>query len=230
MKSGRQIIQSVDEFCFSMDSVLIAHFPNFKRTYKVLDLGTGTGVIPLLIADEVAKISAIELNGEMAEIARRNVELNNLSEKISIVEGDYRRIRDFFCAESFDLVIANPPYYPVKAGEVNKLIGVAKARHEFTATLEDVVTAARFALKFHGNFCMIHSAARLTEIVDAMHRHQLEMKRLQMIYPKKNRDANLVMIESTVGGNAGSLKILPPLVVHNDDGSYTDDVKKIYGL
>ena len=230
MKSGRQIIQSVDEFCFSMDSVLIAHFPNFKRTYKVLDLGTGTGVIPLLIADEVAKISAIELNGEMAEIARRNVELNNLSEKISIVEGDYRRIRDFFCAESFDLVIANPPYYPVKAGEVNKLIGVAKARHEFTATLEDVVTAARFALKFHGNFCMIHSAARLTEIVDALHRHQFEMKRLQMIYPKKNRDANLIMLEATVGGNAGSLKIMPPLVVHNDDGSYTDEVKKIYGL
>ncbi len=230
MKSGRKIIQSVDEFCFSMDSVLIAHFPKFKRTYKVLDLGTGTGVIPLLIADEVKKISAIELNGEMAELARRNVELNNLSEKISVVEGDYRRIRDFFCAESFDLVIANPPYYPVKAGEVNKLIGIAKARHEFTATLEDVVTAARFALKFHGNFCMIHSAARLTEIVDALHRHQFEMKRLQMIYPKKNRDANLIMLEATVGGNAGNLKIMPPLVVHNDDGSYTDDVKKIYGL
>lgn len=230
MKSGRKIIQSVDEFCFSMDSVLIAHFPKFKRTYKVLDLGTGTGVIPLLIADEVKKISAIELNGEMAELARRNVELNNLSEKISVVEGDYRRIRDFFCAESFDLVIANPPYYPVKAGEVNKLIGIAKARHEFTATLEDVVTAARFALKFHGNFCMVHSAARLTEIVDALHRHQFEMKRLQMIYPKKNRDANLIMLEATVGGNAGNLKIMPPLVVHNDDGSYTDDVKKIYGL
>ena len=230
MKSGRKIIQSVNEFCFSMDSVLIAHFPKFKRTYKVLDLGTGTGVIPLLIADEVKKISAIELNSEMAELARRNVELNNLSEKISVVEGDYRRIRDFFCAESFDLVIANPPYYPVKAGEVNKLIGVAKARHEFTATLEDVVTAARFALKFHGNFCMIHSAARLTEIVDALHRHQFEMKRLQMIYPKKNRDANLIMLEATVGGNAGSLKIMPPLVVHNDDGSYTDEVKKIYGL
>ena len=230
MKSGRKIIQRENEFCFATDSVLIAHFPKFKRNMKVLDLGTGTGVIPLLIADEAGKIFAMELNHEMAELARRNVELNNLSEKISVVEGDYRRIRDFFCAESFDLVVANPPYYPVKAGEVNKLIGVATARHEFTATLEDVVTAARYALKFHGNFCMIHSAARLTEIVDALHRHQFEMKRLQMIHPKINRDANLIMIDAIVGGNAGNLKILPPLAVHNDDGSYTDDVKKIYGL
>ena len=151
-------------------------------------------------------------------------------EKISVTEGDYRRIRDFFSAESFDLVIANPPYYPVKAGESNKLIGVARARHEFTATLEDVVTAARFVLKYHGSFCMIHSATRLCEIIDAMHRHQFEPKRLQMIYPKKNRDANLVMIDAIVGGNAGSLKILPPLVIHEDDGSYTSDVKEIYGL
>ncbi|MBQ6976657.1 MAG: methyltransferase [Selenomonadaceae bacterium] len=230
MKSGRKIIQRENEFCFATDSVLIAHFPKFKRNMKVLDLGTGTGVIPLLIADEAGKIFAMELNHDMAELARRNVELNNLSEKISVVEGDYRRIRDFFCAESFDLVVANPPYYPVKAGEVNKLIGVATARHEFTATLEDVVTAARYALKFHGNFCMIHSAARLTEIVDALHRHQFEMKRLQMIHPKINRDANLIMVDAIVGGNAGNLKILPPLAVHNDDGSYTDDVKKIYGL
>ena len=230
MMSGRKIIQNDTEFCFATDSVLIAHFPKYKRNFKVLDLGTGTGVIPLLTADEVDKYFAIELNHEAAELARRNVELNHLSEKISVTEGDYRRIRDFFSAESFDLVIANPPYYPVKAGESNKLIGVARARHEFTATLEDVVTAARFVLKYHGSFCMIHSATRLCEIIDALHRHQFEPKRLQMIYPKKNRDANLVMIDSIVGGNAGSLKILPPLVIHEDDGSYTSDVKKIYGL
>ena len=230
MLSGRKIIQRDNEFCFSIDSVLIAHFPNYKRRFKVLDLGTGTGVIPLLIADEVNKICAIEINHEMAELARRNVELNDLAEKISVTEGDYRKLRDFFCAESFDMVIANPPYYPVNAGEVNKLEGVALARHEFTATLEDVVTAARFALKFHGIFCMVHSAGRLAEIINALSRHQLELKRLQMIYPKKNRAANLIMIEAVVGGNAGSLKILPPLVIHEEDGSYTDNVKKIYGL
>lgn len=228
MKSGRMIIQNEKEFCFSMDSVLIAHFPRLKKNFKVLDLGTGTGVIPLLIADEVREIVAVEINSGMADIARRNVELNNLSEKIFVREGDYRLHRTIFKPESFDLVIANPPYVPVGSGEVNKLSGVARARHEFTATLDDVVTAARFVLKFHGTFCMIHSAARLCEIVNALHARQFEMKRLQIIQPKAGRDANLIMIEAIVGGNPGNLKILPPLVIHNPDGSYTDEVKKIY--
>lgn len=230
MRSGRKIIQNKSEFCFSMDSVLIAHFPRLKKNFNVLDLGTGTGVIPLLIADEVKKICAVELNKNMAETARRNVELNNLQEKISVMEGDYRLHREIFTAESFDLVIANPPYIPVKGGEVNKIFGVARARHEFTATLEDVVTAARYALKFHGSFCMIHIAGRLTEIIAALHRHQFEMKRLQIIQPKAGREANLIMLEAVVGAKPGSLKILPPLVVHNADNSYTDEIKKIYGL
>jgi len=230
MKSGRMIIQHEKEFCFSMDSVLISHFPRCKKNYKVLDLGTGTGVIPLLIVDEVEKILAVEINSQMAEIARRNVELNSLQEKILVVEGDYRKHRDLFSAESFDLVIANPPYVPVKNGEANKFSGVAQARHEFNATLEDVVTAARFALKFHGAFCMIHLAARLCEIVDTLHRHQFEMKRLQIIQPKTGREANLIMLEAIVGGNVGNLKILPPLIVHNADNSYTAEIKKIYGL
>ena len=230
MRSGRKIIQHEKEFCFSMDSVLISHFPKFKKSFKVLDLGTGTGVIPLLIADEVEKICAIEINSQMAEIARRNVELNNLQEKILVVEGDYRQHRDLFSAESFDLVISNPPYVPIKNGEVNKFKGVAFARHEFTATLEDVVKAARFVLKFHGVFCMVHLASRLCEIIDSLHRNQFEMKRLQIIQPKIGREANLIMLEAIVGGKSGNLKILPPLVVHNEDNSYTDEIKKIYGL
>ena len=230
MKSGRMIIQNKSEFCFSMDSVLIAHFPKLKKNFHVLDLGTGTGVIPLLIADEVEKICAVELNKNMAEIARRNVELNNLQEKIFVMEGDYRLHREIFESESFDLVIANPPYIPVKDGESNKIFGVARARHEFTATLEDVITAARYALKFHGIFCMIHIAGRLSEIIATLNRHQLELKRLQIIQPKVNREANLVMLEAIVGGKPGSLKILPPLIVHNADNSYTDEIKKIYGL
>lgn len=228
MRSGRVIIQSKREFCFSMDSVLIAHFPRFKRNARVIDLGTGTGVIPLLIADTVKEICAVELNPQMADIARRNVELNGLSDKIFVVEGDYRKHRELFKAESFDLAIANPPYTPVPNGAANLIEGIARARHEFTATLEDVVTAARFVLKFHGVFCMIHLASRLCEIVDALHRHQMEMKRLRLIQPKADRDANLIMLEAVVGANAGNLKILPPLVVHNADGSYTDEIYKIY--
>ena len=228
MRSGRVIIQNEKEFCFSMDSVLIAHFPRFKKNARVIDLGTGTGVIPLLIADDVKEICAVELNSCMADLARRNVELNGLTEKIFVVEGDYRKHRELFKAESFDVAIANPPYTPIKNGESNKISGIARARHEFTATLEDVVTAARYVLKFHGAFYMIHLASRLCEIVDALHRHQMEMKRLRMIQPKAGRDANLIMFEAIVGANVGNLKILPPLIVHNDDGSYTDEIYKIY--
>ena len=229
MRSGRVIIQNENEFCFSMDSVLIAHFPRFKKNARVIDLGTGTGVIPLLIADDVKEICAVELNSCMADLARRNVELNNLSEKIFVVEGDYRKHRELFKAESFDAAIANPPYTPIKNGEANKLSGIARARHEFTATLEDVVTAARYVLKFHGAFYMIHLASRLCEIIDALHRHQMEMKRLRPIQPKAGRDANLIMLEAVVGANVGNLKILPPLIVHNDDGSYTDEILSLYG-
>lgn len=228
MRSGRVIIQSKNEFCFSMDSVLIAHFPTFKKNARVIDLGTGTGVIPLLIADDVKEICAVELNSQMADIARRNVELNGLSEKIFVTEGDYRKHRELFKAESFDAAIANPPYTPITNGEANKISGIARARHEFTATLEDVVTAARYVLKFHGAFYMIHLASRLCEIIDALHRHQMEMKRLRMIQPKIGRDANLIMLEAVVGANVGNLKIMPPLIVHNDDGTYTDEIYKIY--
>jgi len=228
MRSGRVIIQHENEFCFSMDSVLIAHFSKLKKNARVIDLGTGTGVIPLLIADDVKELCAVELNSRMAELARRNVELNGLTEKIFVVEGDYRKHRELFKAESFDVAIANPPYTPITNGEANKLSGVAQARHEFTATLEDVVTAARYVLKFHGAFYMIHLASRLCEIVDSLHRHQMEMKRLRMIQPKTGRDANLIMLEAIVGANVGNLKILPPLIVHNDDGSYTNEIYKIY--
>ena len=230
MKSGRKIIQSADEFCFSMDSVLLAHFPRFNRKYRVLDLGTGTGVMPLLIVDEVAKVEAIELNSKMAEIAKRNVELNELTDKISVVEGDYRKLREYFKVESFDLVLANPPYRAIGSGAVNEVEGIATARHEFTATLEDVVTAARFALKYHGIFCMIHITERLCEIVDTLHRHQFEMKRLRLIQPKFNRPPNLMLIEAMVGGAPGVLKIEPPLIVHNDDGTYSDEFNFIYDL
>ena len=129
MRSGRVIIQSENEFCFSMDSVLIAHFPKYKKNARVIDLGTGTGVIPLLIADEVKEICAVELNPQAADLARRNVELNGLAEKIFVMEGDYRKHREIFKAESFDIAIANPPYTPIKNGEANKISGIARARH-----------------------------------------------------------------------------------------------------
>lgn len=230
MLSGRKIIQNTKEFCFSLDAVLLAHFLPLKKKQKVLELGTGTGVIPLIIADNVARVDAIELNPIMADVAQRNVIMNGLTEKIFVAEGDYRHIRAIYDAESFDIVLANPPYRPVEQGNVNKLIGVAKARHEFTATLADVVRAARYALRFGGHFAMVHLPERLGEIILALHENQMEIKRLQMVQPKDGKAPNMMLLEAVVGAAMGGLKVLPPLIVHNADGSYTAEINRIYGL
>lgn len=230
MKSGRHIIQNTQEFCFSLDAVLLAHFLSLKPRQKVLELGTGTGVIPLIIADEVARVDAVELNPVMAELAARNVRLNELEDKIFVQEGDYRAIRSLYKAESFDVVLANPPYRPVGEGQANKLSGVARARHEFTATLLDVAKAARYALRFGGHFGMVHLPERLGEILVALHEQQMEVKRLQMVQPKAGKAPNMMLLEAVVGASPGGLKVLPPLIVHQEDGSYTQEILQIYGM
>ena len=230
MRSGRHIIQNTQEFCFSLDAVLLAHFLSWKSRQRVLDLGTGTGVIPLLIADEVARVDAIELNEVMADVAARNVWMNELDEKIFVKAGDYRQIRELYAPESFDVVVANPPYRPVAHGQVNQMSGVARARHEFTATLDDVVRAARFALRFGGRFAMVHLPERLGEIIVSLHEHQMEPKRLQMVQPKDGKSPNMMLIEAVVGAAPGGLKVLPPLIVHREDGSYTEEILQIYGM
>ena len=172
----------------------------------------------------------MELNPVMAELAARNVRLNELEDKIFVREGDYRAIRELYKPESFDIVLANPPYRPVGEGQANKLTGVARARHEFTATLKDVVQAARFALRFGGHFGMVHLPERLGEIIVALHEHQMEVKRLQMVQPKDGKAPNMMLLEAVVGASPGGLKVLPPLVVHRADGSYTDEILRIYGM
>ena len=227
---GRHIIQNTQEFCFSLDAVLLAHFLRLRARDRVLELGTGTGAIPLLIADAAAHIEAMELSPVMAELAARNVWLNALEEKITVCEGDYRRLGDYYAAESFDVVLANPPYRPVAGGKASDLAGVARARHELTATLADVCRAARYALRYGGRFAMVHIPERLAEIFVTMHACQLAPKRLRLIQPKAEKEPNLLLVEAVVGGAAGGLRVLPPLVVHEADGSYTEEIRQIYGL
>ncbi|MCR5177171.1 MAG: methyltransferase domain-containing protein [Anaerovibrio sp.] len=227
---GRKIIQNTKEFCFSIDAVLLAHYPQYHANWRVMDLGTGTGVMPLLIADKVREIHGIELNPVMVDLARRNVTLNQLQGKITIKSGDYRNIRDIYPAECFDCVIANPPYRPVADGTLSALKGVASARHELTATLKDVVRAARYLLKFRGRFAMVHLPERLGEIVVAMHENQIEIKRLQLVQPKPSKPSNLLLVEGVVGGASGGMKAEVPLIIHREDGTYTDEVLSIYNL
>lgn len=228
MYKGRRLIQNTEEFCFSLDAVLLAHFPRYHRSDRVLELGTGAGVIPHLMVDKVNHVEALELNPVLAELAERNVRLNGLEERISIHEGDYRRMEEFFPAEAFDLVLANPPYRPVAQGKHSLSSGKAMARHELTATLQDVVQAARYGLRFGGHFAMVHLPERLGEIICALHEKQMEVKRLQLIQPKPGKAPNLMLLEAVVGAAPG-IKFLPNLLVREADGSYSAAVKQIYG-
>ena len=228
--SGRHIIQNTTQFCFSIDAVLLAHYPRYRKSWRVFDLGTGTGVMPLLLADEVKEVHALEINPVMADLAKRNVELNGLEDKIHVAQGDYRQIGELYERESFDCVIANPPYRPLKQGIISSMEGIASARHEVTATLEDVVRAARYLLKFRGRFAMVHLPERLGEIIVTMAKYQIQPKRLQLVQPKPDKESNLMLIEGVVGGAPGGLKAELPLVVHKPDGSYTDEILAIYNM
>ena len=227
---GRHIIQNKNQFCFSIDAVLLAHYPRYRANWRVFDLGTGTGVMPLLIADKVKEIHALEINPVMASLAKRNVELNELQDKIHVSQGDYRCIGELYARESFDCVIANPPYRPVNQGAVSAMEGIAAARHEITATLEDVVAAARYLLKFRGRLAMVHLPERLGEIIVTMAKHQIQPKRLQLVQPKPDKESNLLLIEGVVGAAPGGLKAELPLIVHKPDGSYTDEILAIYNM
>ncbi len=223
-----KIIQDEREFCFSLDAVLLAHFVSAKKTAQGLDLGTGTGVIPLLLSLRVKKIYGIELNPVTANLAKRNVVLNQLEDKIVILEGDYRQIANLPLPEQFDFVVANPPYRPSKHGDVNIKPGVATARHEITTDLDTVVAVAARKLKYHGRFAMVHLPERLGEIIVSMHRHNIAPKRLRFVQPKRNKKPNIVLIEGVFGGNIGGLQVDVPMIVHNDDGSYTEELLSYY--
>lgn len=226
---GRRIIQRTDEFCFSMDAVLLARFPRLTGREHVLDLGTGTGVIPLLVADHTARLTAVELNPVQAELAARNVRLNGLTEKIKVREGDYRSPSALFASAAFDLVFSNPPYRSVRSGAVSTGDGCAAARHEITATLADTVHAAVYALHRGGRFAMVHLPERLGEIVLALHEAGLAPKRLRMVQPRIDKAPNLLLLEAVKGGALAGMRHEPALIVRGQDGRYTDEICAIYG-
>ena len=225
---GRYIIQRTDEFCFSMDAVLLAHFPRLTGRERVLDLGTGTGVIPLLVADHSAHITAVELSPVQASLAVRNVRMNNLIDKITVREGDYRAPSALFACAEYDLVYSNPPYRPVTSGAVS-MGARAAARHEITATLSDTVHAASFALCHGGRLAMVHLPERLSEIVLALHAEHLAIKRLRMVQPRADRPPNLMLIEAVKGASPAGLRNEPALIVRDAEGNYTGEICEIYG-
>lgn len=225
---GMKLIQRDDQFCFSIDTVLLAHFGRILRG-PALDLGTGTAAIPLLLtARGAADVTGVELNPVMADIARRNVVLNGKEEKIRIIEDDYRRIKTWTPSGAYAVVYANPPYREKRRGAYSETDGIRRARHEETATLHDVLEAAKYALKYRGRFRMVHITERLAEILEAMRCYDIEPKCLQLVHGRPEKKAKLFLVEGVRGGSVG-LDVLPPLIVHERDGSYSPAVLRMYG-
>ncbi len=229
-RNGYQIIQNPEKFCFGMDAVLLSGFAKAKKGDVVLDMGTGTGIIPILMEakTEAAHLTGLEIQEESADMARRSVALNGLSEKIDIVTGDIKEAGTIFKSASFDVITCNPPYMIGQHGLTNPDAPKAIARHEVLCTLEDVVSSAAKLLKPGGHFYMVHRPFRLAEIMVTLVQHKLEPKRMQLVYPYVDKEPNMVLIEATRGGKS-RMTVEKPLIVYKEPGVYMPEIYDIYG-
>lgn len=229
-RNGFQIIQHPGRFCFGMDAVLLSGFAVAKEGDRVLDLGTGTGIIPILMAakSKASHLTGLEIQEESADMARRSVLLNHLESKIDIVQGDIKEADRIFKAASFDVVTCNPPYMIGKHGIANPEEPKAIARHEICCTLEDVVRETARLLRPGGNFFMVHRPFRLAEILVLLTKYKLEPKRMQLVHPYVDREPNMVLIEANRGGKP-RMKVEKPLIIYESPGVYTEAVGIQYG-
>lgn len=229
-RNGYQIIQKEQGFCFGMDAVLLSGFAKVKPGEKAIDLGTGTGIIPILLEakNDGKHYTGLEIQEEMADMARRSVALNRLEEKIDIATGDIKEASRLFGAASFDVVTSNPPYMNDAHGLKNPDLPKAIARHEVLCTLEDVVREAAKLLRPGGRFYLVHRPHRLIEIVSALTKYRLEPKRMKMVHPFVDKQANMVLIEAVRGGRS-MIQVEAPVIVYKEPGVYTDEIYDIYG-
>ena len=229
-RNGYQIIQNPEKFCFGMDAVLLSGFVKVKPGATVLDLGTGTGIIPILLEakTKASHLTGLEIQEESADMARRSVALNGLSSKIDIVTGDIKEAGSLFKAASFDVVTSNPPYMIEEHGLQNPDAPKAIARHEILCTLKDVVGQGAHVLKPGGHFFMVHRPFRLAEIFAVMQEYKIEPKRMKIVYPYVDKEPNMVLIEGIKGAKP-RMTVESPLIVYEKPGVYTREIYDIYG-
>lgn len=229
-RNGYHIIQDTERFCFGMDAVLLSGFARVKANARVLDLGTGTGIIPILLEakTKACHLVGLEIQEDSADMARRSVCLNGLEDKIDIVTGDIKEAGSLFDAASFDVITCNPPYMTDKHGLTNPNDAKAIARHEILCTLEDVIAQAAKLLRPGGNFYMVHRPFRLAEIMVLLHNYKLEPKRMQLVYPYIDKEPNMVLIEANRGGRP-RMTVEKPLIVYSKPGVYMPEIYDIYG-
>ncbi len=229
-REGLKIIQKEKGFRFGVDAVLLSDFAKIRKNDLVMDFCTGTGVLPILLygKSQAKEIMGIELQDEFAEMAKRSVELNHIEDKVKILQGDIREEKLLKSLPKFNVVTANPPYKKENSGIINEKDALTIARHEVSLNLEEVIRGARIVLKDQGRFYMIHRPERLADILTLMRKYRIEPKRLRMVYPNTKKAPTMVLVEGVRDGGE-FLKVEAPLYVYNDDGTYSDEIRRIYG-
>ncbi len=224
-----RIIQSRDEFRFGVDAVLLANFADIKKNDLVIDLGTGSGIISILLAGktEAGSITGLEVRQEAADMAARSVALNNLTDRVKIICGDIKNSLEYFGASKFNVVVTNPPYMNKGGGLINPSDSKAIARHEILCSLEDVIGISSKLLVTGGQFAMVHRPGRLVDIIYLMRTYGIEPKFLRFVYPSPYKKANLLLIKGTRGGKS-QLKMMAPLYVYDETGNYSKEINNIY--
>jgi len=229
-RNNYKIIQNTKKFCFGMDAVLLSGFTRVLPGERVLDLGTGTGIIPILLEakTEGQHFTGLEIQDESADMARRSVAINKLEDKVDIVCGDIKAASAIFGLATFDVITSNPPYMNHSHGIVNPAEAKAIARHEILCSLEDVIREAARVLKPNGRFYLVHRPFRLVEIINTLTAYKLEPKRMKLVHPYLDKEPNMVLIECIKGGKS-MIKVEPPLIVYKEPNVYTDEIYDIYG-
>jgi len=225
-----RIIQKKEGYRFSVDAILLAHFSSQLSAHSIIDLGTGSGVIPLILARKgtVPTIVGVEVQEEMADMAKRTIALNGFAKRVSILHEDLKELRKCFDASSFDLVVSNPPYYPVGEGRINPDEQKAIARHEILAKMKHIVSIAHYLVKPSGIVVIIFPAKRLVDLLDSLKEFDFKPELLQIIYSHEHDEGKLVIVKSRKGGNP-ELEIKKPFFIYKAEGIYSEEMRKIYG-
>ncbi len=224
------LIQKKNGFRFGTDAVLLADFAKGIPAKNALDLCSGSGIVPILLSKEghFEKIFGLEIQEDIHDASRRSIAINLLENKVEFILGDLKNVTDFFPKRNFSLVTCNPPYMKGGAGIECEDYSKHIARHEVLCNLEDVIKSAESMLSVGGHFCMVHRPSRLSDIMYLMRKYKIEPKRLRLVLPKKDKEPTLILIDGLFHGGS-ELKILPPLILYNDDGTQSDELKEIYG-
>lgn len=227
---GLKIIQNKNGFCFGMDSVLLSDFAKeIKKNSTILDMGTGTGILGILLSAKTqdTKITGVEIQPEVAQMAQRSVQLNHLEERIDIICEDIKELKKIYETQSFDAIVTNPPYKKKGTGGINENEAKLISRHEITANLEDFISIASYLLKDQGSIYMVHRPERLADIMTSLRKYKLEPKVIKFVHPNQEKEPNLILVKATKNARP-FLKVENPIYIYDLQGNYTKEILEIY--